>query len=173
MTEQEFLDGITLLGTYYGKDYSQLEVKIYYDMIKEYSNDVWSNAIKRIIKNQTFAPKIAELIKELEDSKKVTELSIIDLMVKEGYFKRSDIELKRIEKEYKELKQKEGVSDIELELKEEELKNERDRMDREEIRSIDKAKMWVLNGNIPEWFLKDMRDFFKKALKLGTTKLLN
>lgn len=175
MTEQEFVEGITLLGTCFGKDYSQVEVKIYYDMIKEYSNEVWTAAVTRIIKTQTFAPKIADLIKELEDSKKVTQFSIIDVMAEDGYFKRPDFNYKRIEKEYEELKQQEDVSDIQLELKEEELTTERDRMTRDEIRSIDKAKMWIQQDCIPDWLLNDMRKYYlafkNKQISNTTTKL--
>ena len=162
MTKSEFADGLTLIGEIFNKQYSQLETEIYYDLVKNYNNNVWNKAISKIIENEKFAPKPVDLLRVLEDVKKSMEYPIIDLMIKDGYFKRPDDNLKKYQLELEELKAKGKPT----EFKEQQIINEIDRMSREELNAIKKVKMWLLQETIPEWLLKDMRKYYQSERKL-------
>lgn len=171
MTEKEFLEGITFLGELFNKQYSELEIRTYYDNLKEYSNDVFTKAVNKIITTEKFAPKLVDLIKVMKDNKNAEWLNIIDLMVKDGYFKRPDWNYKKYVAELEQLKG--GVeNDLEIERKEEQIAEEIARMEREELHAIEKSKMWVRDDTIPEWLLEDMKTYKLKQITLKQ-QLLN
>lgn len=84
---EEFIKNMTYLGLAYDKQYTQEEIKLYYDFLKYFSDDVIVKAIKEIIKTSKFIPKINELIEKCEEIKKETQYEIIEKMKNQGYFK--------------------------------------------------------------------------------------
>lgn len=93
MTQKEFADSMGYLGLAYSKEFTQQEIMLYYDFLKEYTDETLTNAIKSIIKTSKFLPKINELIDECEKHKKQSHFEIIEFMIRDGYFKHdSEIE---------------------------------------------------------------------------------
>lgn len=86
MNEKEFSVNMTYLGLAYGKEYTPQELSVYYDFLKEFSDDVLTNAIKNIIKSSNFPPKISELVEECKKLKSKTKYDVLDFMNKKGYF---------------------------------------------------------------------------------------
>ena len=97
MTELEFAEDMAYLGMAYGKDYTEAEVRIHYDFLKEYSDETFMAAIKNIIKKSKFLPKITELLEECENCKEQYRSQILDFMNQRGYFK-SSIEFEKATK---------------------------------------------------------------------------
>lgn len=87
MEKREFLESMTYLGLAFNKKYTNEELKIHYDFLKEYSDKILTRAIKVIIKEFNFLPKINELITKCEEIKKESQYEIIEKMKKQGYFK--------------------------------------------------------------------------------------
>lgn len=87
MTEIEITKGLSYLGIAYGKEYTKIEVQQHYDFLKEYSYETFIEAIKNIIKNSKFLPKINELLEECEKRKVEIKFDVIEFMNKQGYFK--------------------------------------------------------------------------------------
>ena len=73
MTEIELTKGLAYLGTAYNKQYTKMEVEQHFDFLKKYSYEGFIMAIKSIIKNSKFLPKINEIVAECEASKKQTK----------------------------------------------------------------------------------------------------
>lgn len=87
MTEIEITKGLSYLGIAYGKEYTKIEVQQHYDFLKDYSYETFISAIKSIIRNSKFLPKINELLEECEKQKEKIKFDIIEFMNKQGYFK--------------------------------------------------------------------------------------
>ena len=87
MTEKEFADSMGYLGLAYGKEFTQQELMLYYDFLKEYSDKALTAAIKNIIKKSKFLPKITEILEECENCKEQMVFEILDFMNQKGYFK--------------------------------------------------------------------------------------
>lgn len=87
MNETEFVSYMKYLGTAFGKDYSREEIEVYYDFLKEYSPKTFASAVKSIIKNSKFAPKVNELIETCERCKEHLKHDVLEYMKKCGYFK--------------------------------------------------------------------------------------
>lgn len=90
MNEKEFSVNMTYLGLAYGKEYTPQELSVYYDFLKEFNDDVLTNAIKNIIKISKFPPKISELVEECKKMKSKTKYDVLDFMDKKGYFASSN-----------------------------------------------------------------------------------
>lgn len=88
MTKQELIGGLAYLGTAFGKEYSQEEVALFYDFMKEINYKTFRVAIKKIIKNYKYAPKVSEMLKECSIDNFNEE--ILELMRQDGYFKSSE-----------------------------------------------------------------------------------
>ena len=84
---EEFIKNMTYLGLAYDKQYTQEEIKLYYDFLKEFDDDVVVKAIKEIIKTSKFIPKITELVKCCEKIKESIRFDVLEYMNKVGYFK--------------------------------------------------------------------------------------
>ena len=87
MTEIECTNGLTYLGTAYGKEYSKIECEQHYDFLRDYSYKTFVAAIKNIIKKSKFLPKITELLEECENCKEQTKFEVLEYMKSQGYFK--------------------------------------------------------------------------------------
>lgn len=173
MTEQEFLEGITLIGEIFNKQYSQLEVRIYYDKVKDYDNETWTKTISDLLETEKFAPKIVDLLKSLEDNKRARDYPIIDYMAECGYFKRTDWDyqdlLKQLEDLQEQLKnaKESEVARLEeaIEQKEKEVEDELAKMKRAELHSIEKCKMWIKDNTIPDWLERDIAIYKQQIMK--------
>jgi hypothetical protein len=117
MTPEQFKDSMAYLGIAYGKEFTQQEITIYYDFLKEYSDVTLVNAIKSIIKKSKFLPKITEILEECENCKEKTRYEILEFMQSKGYFKAPS--------EY------------------------------------DKAVHFLETDVVPEWFKKDMNEYYR------------
>lgn len=65
MTKEEFLEGITLLGVAYNKEFTQEQVEVWYSMLGGYTKEQLRNAIKELIKTETYLPTIAHITKQI------------------------------------------------------------------------------------------------------------
>lgn len=117
MEQKQFADSMGYLGLAYGKSFTQQEIMQYYDFLKMYNDDIFTKAIKSIIRSSKFLPKITDLIEECEKHKGQIKNDVIDFMQKRGYFKHPY--------EY------------------------------------EKALGWLENEIIPQWFKKDMSEYYK------------
>lgn len=87
MTEKEFSEDMTYLGLAYGKEFTPNELRVYYDFLKDYSDETLMKAIKNIIKESKFLPKVTELIEACDKYKEKTKFDILIFMNQKGYFK--------------------------------------------------------------------------------------
>lgn len=86
MNEKEFSVNMAYLGLAYGKEYTPQELSVYYDFLKEFNDDIFTRAIKKIIKESKFPPKINELVEECSKLKEKAKYDVLDFMNKKGYF---------------------------------------------------------------------------------------
>ena len=84
---KEFIKNMTYLGLAYDKQYTQEEIELYYDFLKDFSDDVIVKAIKEIIKTSKFIPKVTELVEKCESIREEIRFDILEYMNKVGYFK--------------------------------------------------------------------------------------
>lgn len=84
---EEFIKNMTYLGLAYDKQYTQEEIKLYYDFLKDFNDDVIVKAIKEIIKTSKFIPKITELVECCQKIKESIRFDVLEYMNKVGYFK--------------------------------------------------------------------------------------
>ena len=86
MTPEQFKDSMAYLGVAYGKEFTQQELIIHYDFLKEYNDATLVKAIKNIIKKSKFLPKINELVEECENCKEQVKYDVLEFMRSKGYF---------------------------------------------------------------------------------------
>lgn len=84
---EEFIKNMTYLGLAYDKQYTQEEIRLYYDFLKEFDDDVIVKAIKEIIKTSKFIPKINELVEKCQSIKENISFDVLEYMNNVGYFK--------------------------------------------------------------------------------------
>ena len=65
MTKEDFLEGITVLGIAYDKEFTQEQVEVWYSMLGGYTKDQLRTAIKELIKTETYLPTIAHITKQI------------------------------------------------------------------------------------------------------------
>lgn len=87
MTKEEFTNDMAYLGLAFNKEYTQIEISLHYDFLKNYSDEIFMKAIKDIIKKSKFLPKVNELIEACENCKENTKFEILELMQHDNYFK--------------------------------------------------------------------------------------
>lgn len=87
MNEQQFVNAMSYLGVAFGKTYTQNEIMLHYDFLKEYNEATLIKAIKNIIKKTKFLPKVNELIEECEACQEEVKFEILEYMRFKGYFK--------------------------------------------------------------------------------------
>ena len=150
MKLEEFTSILMYLGVAYGKEFTQNEIKIYYDFLKKYNSETLKKAVKNIIEKSNFAPKISELIEECEKQKSSTRNEVLNFMRETGYFKLGII--------------RSNGEQIML-------------TDEQAMRNFEKATIFLERGIIPDWFQEDLNYYYKrmKQEKLNgtTTNLLS
>lgn len=87
MERNQFVKAMTYLGMAYGKSFTQEEVELYYDFLKEYQYESLVAAIKKFVKKSKYVPKINELIEECEKTKITKQFDVVEYMKDMGYFK--------------------------------------------------------------------------------------
>ena len=87
MGKDEFVESMTYLGLAFNKTFTKNELILHYDFLKEYDDEVFTKAVKSIIRKSKFLPKINELIEECEIVKEEVKFNILEIMKNDGYFK--------------------------------------------------------------------------------------
>ena len=87
MGKDEFIESMTYLGLAFNKTFTKNELILHYDFLKEYDDEVFTKAVKNIIRKSKFLPKINELIEECEIVKEEVKFNILEIMKNDGYFK--------------------------------------------------------------------------------------
>lgn len=65
MSKEDFLEGMTLLGIAYDKEFTKEQIEVWYSMLGGYSKEQLRNAIKELIKTETYMPTIAHITKQI------------------------------------------------------------------------------------------------------------
>ena len=61
MNKEQFLRGMTFLGTAYKVGFTEEEIEVWYKMLKDYEEEDFNNAIKELIKTEKYLPTIAHI----------------------------------------------------------------------------------------------------------------
>lgn len=69
MSREEFVKGMTLLGVAYNKEFNEEQIGVWYQLLKEYSEEEFSRAVLELIKTETHLPTIAHITKVIAQSK--------------------------------------------------------------------------------------------------------
>lgn len=69
MNKQDFLEGITILGIAYDKEFTEEQVSVWYQMLGNYTKQEFKNAIQDLIKTEEHLPSIAKIIKTISKAK--------------------------------------------------------------------------------------------------------
>lgn len=65
MNKEEFLKGMTILGTAYNKEFTQEQVEVWYSFLKDYELNDFILAIQELIKIEKFMPSIAHITEHI------------------------------------------------------------------------------------------------------------
>lgn len=65
MNKEEFLKGMTILGTAYDKEFTQEQVEVWYSFLKDYKLNDFILAIQELIKTEKFMPSIAHITEHI------------------------------------------------------------------------------------------------------------
>lgn len=65
MSKEDFLKGMKILGTAYGKEFDEEQVEVWYEMLGGYSIEEFSVAIKELIKTEKHLPSIAHITEQI------------------------------------------------------------------------------------------------------------
>ena len=102
MNRKKVVNFILVLKTAYPyvfKDMKEEDVEnmvgLYQEMIGSYNEETLELVSKEIVKNFKYIPSMAEIIKLCENKKVHTRNEIVELMIKEGYFK-SPLEIEKV-----------------------------------------------------------------------------
>ena len=87
MNKLEFTESMAYLGLAYGKEYTPVEIEQAYDFLGHYSDQVFTQAVKDLIRKNRYLPKITEIIDACENSKDITRYEVVEYMKQCGYFK--------------------------------------------------------------------------------------
>lgn len=150
MRLEEFNECMIYLGVAYNKEFTQNEIKVYYDFLKNYNIDTLKIAIKSIISKSKYAPKISELIEECDNCKSSLRNEVLKYMRETGYFKLGII--------------RENGEQIIL-------------TDEHAMRNYEKASRFLERGIIPDWLQEDINYYYKlmkqEKLSGSSQQLLN
>ena len=69
MSKEDFIEGITLLGSAYGKEFTKEQIEIWYSFLKDYSIEDFSIAIQDLIKTEKYLPSIAHITEQIVKNK--------------------------------------------------------------------------------------------------------
>lgn len=120
INEKQFLNTISYLGAIYDKEFTEKEIVVWYDMLKEYPEEVLNRSIKDLAKREKFMPKIADIVEECNKYKKLDRFEVLESLRAKNYFKNGDEYLK--------------------------------------------ARQWLEEGTIPEWFKDVLREQYNILL---------
>lgn len=134
MRLEEFNECMIYLGVAYNKEFTQNEIKVYYDFLKNYNIDTLKIAIKNIISKSKYAPKISELIEECENCKSSSRNEVLKYMREAGYFKLGII--------------RSNGEQIIL-------------TDEHAMRNYEKASRFLERGIVPDWLQEDINYYYK------------
>ena len=65
MNKEQFLRGMTFLGTAYKVGFTEEEIEVWYKMLKDYTEEDFNNAIKELIKTEKYLPTIAHITEQI------------------------------------------------------------------------------------------------------------
>lgn len=65
MNKEQFLRGMTFLGTAYKQEFTEEEIEVWYTLLKEFTEEDFTNAIKSLIKTEKFMPSIAHIAEHI------------------------------------------------------------------------------------------------------------
>ena len=65
MSKEDFLKGMKILGTAYGKEFDEDQIEVWYEMLGGYSIEDFKQAIKELIKTEERMPSIATITKHI------------------------------------------------------------------------------------------------------------
>lgn len=94
MERENFTNTMSYLGAIYGKDFKDSEIAVWYDILKEYPEEVLNRAIKQLAKTEKFLPAIATIVQECDKYKALTRFEVLEYMRYKNYFKTADEYLK-------------------------------------------------------------------------------
>lgn len=107
MTNAEFIQSTSRLEKYYDKEYSTDQLKIMFEMLKEWNAEKYRRAIDYCIRNSKYLPKVADLMSADSDSSFVINKTEIDFVkcnkCRDGfvkYFKNIKVNGKTVPYEY-------------------------------------------------------------------------
>lgn len=69
MNKQDFLEGMTILGVAYNKEFTEEQISVWYQMLGGYTKQEFKNAIQEIIKTEEYLPSIAHITKAIAKQK--------------------------------------------------------------------------------------------------------
>lgn len=69
MTKQDFLEGMTILGVAYDKEFTEEQVSVWYQMLGNYTKQEFKSAIQELIKTEEYLPSIAKITKTIAKTK--------------------------------------------------------------------------------------------------------
>ncbi len=90
MTKEQFAKAMTYLGVVFNKEFTSAQVSIWYEYFANVEEDTFKNAIKKLAIKQKFLPAVSELVEMCAEVESKKRFEILDLMYKDGYFKKSD-----------------------------------------------------------------------------------
>lgn len=65
MTIEQFTKGMTFMAIAYNKEFTQEQIKVWYEFFKNVNYEDFKNGVKRIVQKNTYMPSVAELKKEI------------------------------------------------------------------------------------------------------------
>lgn len=92
--EKEFVNTISYLGTIYNKSFTEQDLTVWYDILKEYPDEVLVKAIKEIAKTEKFMPTPATVIEMCNKFKELDRFEVLEYMRYKNYFKNAEEYLK-------------------------------------------------------------------------------
>lgn len=69
MNKQDFLEGMTILGIAYDKEFTEEQVSVWYQMLGNYTKQEFKSAIQELIKTEEYLPSIAKITKTIAKTK--------------------------------------------------------------------------------------------------------
>ena len=69
MTKQDFLEGMTILGIAYDKEFTEEQVSVWYQMLGNYTKQEFKSAIQELITTEDYLPSIAKITKTIAKTK--------------------------------------------------------------------------------------------------------
>lgn len=90
MTKEQFAKAMTYLGVVFNKEFTSSQVSVWYEYFNDVDEITFKNAIKQIAVKQKFLPAISDLVEMCAEVESKKRFEILDLMYKDGYFRKCD-----------------------------------------------------------------------------------